>query len=361
MPFISADFLRSMLDEFQADPRPIFAGVSSFGFPFVLPKTSLPFLSAQIDSGRLSLQSLAKKLSARMMAPANEEELFNINTPAELKQAETMLRSRQITPILEVVDLTIRRGKTLILDRLNWSVQPGENWVILGANGSGKTSLLTALMGYLTPTSGVVRLLGKQYGRTDWRDLRSQVGLVSSAIRQMMGETEPALLSVVSGKYAQIDYWGKPKPEDRRRALKILEQVECAYLADRPWAYLSQGERQRILIGRALMAKPPVLILDEPCAGLDPASREKFLGFLQRLSQTPESPTLVLVTHHVEEIMPAFSHALILREGRALASGPVGRAMNSRNLSAAFQAPIKLRRRQQRFTMSLGKSPHWTA
>ena len=176
--------------------------------------------------------------------------------------------------VLRVDGLLIRRGRTQILQNVHWSVRPGEHWVILGANGSGKTSLLSALTGYLTPTSGRILLLGEEFGRADWRALRARVGLVSSSIRQMIPDHEPALITVASGRYAIIDFWGTPTRSDRATARRVLRQVACAHLEDRPWLYLSQGERQRILIGRALMSRPRLLILDEPCAGLDPAARE---------------------------------------------------------------------------------------
>ena len=214
---------------------------------------------------------------------------------------------------LAVSDLTVQRGGALILDKISWKVAPGEHWVILGANGAGKTSLLSALTGYLTPTSGRVELLSQTYGAADWRELRKRVGLVSSSIRQMIPDSEPALQTIVSGKSAMLDFWGKITSADRRCAQRILRKIECQALAGRPWLFLSQGERQRVLIGRALMASPPLLILDEPCAGLDPVAREHFLQFLQRLARGQKPPTLVFVTHHLEEIMPVFSHVLILR------------------------------------------------
>ena len=257
-------------------------------------------------------------------------------------------------PILEVADLRIERGGTVILRDVDWRVQPGEHWVILGANGSGKTSLLSALTGYLMPTGGEVSVLGETYGESDWRELRKKIGLVSSSVRQMMADDEPALETVASGKYAMIDFWGWLTRGEKNQALKLLRQIECEYLAARPWGVLSQGERQRVLIGRALMAKPHVLILDEPCAGLDPAAREHFLQFLQRLGAQKNSPTLILVTHHVEEIVPVFSHVLFLKGVGVLASGKKSEVLNSRTLSAAFAAQIKLQRSHNRYTSSLG-------
>jgi iron complex transport system ATP-binding protein len=244
--------------------------------------------------------------------------------------------------ILSVDKLRIERGGTVILDDVSWRVEDGQHWVILGANGSGKTSLLSALTGYLMPTTGKISLLGEIYGESDWRELRKKIGIVSSSIRQMMADEEPALESVASGKYAMIDFWGQVTRAEKAQALKLLRQVECEYLVERPWRVLSQGERQRVLIGRALMAKPQVLILDEPCAGLDPAARENFLQFVQRLGAQKKSPTLVLVTHHVEEIMPVFSHVLMLKSGRVLATGIKTNSINSRNLSQVFNARMRL-------------------
>ena len=256
-------------------------------------------------------------------------------------------------PVLEISNLKIQRGGVTILDGVNWRVERGQHWAILGANGSGKTSLLSALTGYLMPTAGEIILLGKQYGKADWRELRKEIGIVSSSVRQMMADDEPALETVASGKFAMIDFWGRLSRADKNRALKILQQIECAHLAQRPWRVLSQGERQRILIGRALMAKPQMLILDEPCAGLDPAARERFLQFLQRLGKNKNAPALVLVTHHVEEIMPVFSRALILKNGKALASGKKSETLTVKNLSDAFGTKLTVRFTKGRFAMKV--------
>ena len=259
-----------------------------------------------------------------------------------------------MTPILHVEKLTITRDGTRILDALDWTVLPGEHWVILGSNGSGKTSLLSALTGYLTPSGGSVSLLGETFGETDWRKLRERVGIVSSSIRQKVPDWDPAELVIIGGKYAMLDYWGTVKKADKREALEMMERTECAHLAQREWGVLSQGERQRVLIARALMAKPSVLILDEPCAGLDPVARERFLDFLERLISQKDAPALLFVTHHVEEIIPPLTLALLLASGRVFASGKKDRVLNTKSLSAAFGAKVTLRRAGGRYTMTVG-------
>ena len=257
-------------------------------------------------------------------------------------------------PVLDIQSLSIQRDGTAILSEVSWRVLRGEHWVILGPNGCGKTSLLAALTGYFMPTSGEIDLLGERYGESDWRQLRLQIGIVSSSIRQMMADSEPALETVASGKYAMIDFWGRPRPADRKQALQLLDQVECLHLEARPWAVLSQGERQRVLIARALMARPSLLILDEPCAGLDPVARELFLDFIQRLAAAPGAPSLVLVTHHVEEIVPCFTHALLLRQGRVVASGPMRQTLKSAPVSIAFGAPVRIASRAGRYSLAVG-------
>jgi iron complex transport system ATP-binding protein len=266
-----------------------------------------------------------------------------------------------MTPVLEVSQLRVERGRTTILRDVSWRIRPGEHWVILGANGSGKTSLLKVLTGFLAPTAGEFTVLGQRYGASDWRQLRLKIGVVTSAFATSIPPAEPALDTVVSGKFAQLDLWHAGTRADRNAARKLLRLVGLARLADREWAYLSQGERQRVLIARALMARPRLLILDEPCAGLDPVAREKFLGFIERLAhrrrtarQSPATaPALVLVTHHVDEIMPAFTHALLLRSGRVVAAGRRRNVLTSANLSALFGASLRLVRHRARYQLDL--------
>ena len=258
---------------------------------------------------------------------------------------------------LRVEGLSIRRNGIRILEDIHWTVRRGEHWAILGANGSGKTSLLRALTGYFMPTSGDIRLLGNDYGLTDWREVRKRIGLVSASLGEMMAPDEPALHSVVSGRHAGIDHRQRISRKDREKAGQLLEQVECSHLAMRTWNCLSQGERQRVLIGRALMAAPPLLVLDEPCAGLDPAARETFLQFLEGLGHRRGAPILVLVTHHVEELVETFSHVLMLRKGRVLCSGPHRDVMNSRNLTRLLDTPARLRRIRGRYSLRIAARP----
>ena len=255
-------------------------------------------------------------------------------------------------PILDIICLRLERGDTHILNGLNWRIEAGEHWAVLGPNGSGKTSLLAALTGYKSPTSGEIHILGNTFGEDDWFLLRKQIGLVSSALDKLMAHNEPVLETIVSGKYAMIDLWHEPNSGDKRAARAILKRIECSHLTNRPWAQLSQGERQRTLIGRALMSKPKLLMLDEPCAGLDPVAREHFLQFLNRLGGQRNSPTIVLITHHVEEIVPVFTHALLLRKGKDAAQGSLKKILTSKFMSDAFECPVKLRRRNGRYWLS---------
>jgi iron complex transport system ATP-binding protein len=259
-------------------------------------------------------------------------------------------------PVIEVAGLRVDRD-ALILDAIDWRVDAGQHWVILGANGSGKTSLLSVLTGYLAPTAGTISVLGQTYGRADWRELRTRIGLVSSSIHQMMPPHESALNAVLSGRRAMIGMWGEAGEADSSRAAEILREVEAEYLSERPWRFLSQGERQRVLIGRALMADPRLLVLDEPCAGLDPVAREHFLAFIERLLGRSGAPTLVLVTHHVEEIVTGFSHVLMLRAGKVLAAGLRESVMTSATLSRAFNAPLRLSANGWRYSLAVGAEP----
>ena len=256
--------------------------------------------------------------------------------------------------IFEVENLRVERD-AVILHEVNWRVERGEHWVILGANGSGKTSLLSALTGYLMPSSGEIRIGAASFGADDWREVRTSVGLVSSSLGHQIDPAQTARDVVLSGREAQINFWGRVPKAEQARSNRILEQVRATHLADRAWRYLSQGERQRVLIGRALMARLRMLFLDEPAAGLDPVAREDFLKFLAALACGSHAPTLVLVTHHVEEIVPLFTHVLLLRRGRTLVAGVKENVLTSANLSATFGAPVAVRRSGSRYRLEVGR------
>lgn len=257
-----------------------------------------------------------------------------------------------MTTLLDVSNLCVTRGPTAILRGIGWRIAAREHWAILGANGSGKTTLLKTLTGYMPPTSGEITLLGQRYGAADWRDLRLHIGVVMSAFVTAIPAAETAIETVMSGKFAQLDLWHAVSRADRAEAMRWLTFVGLAAVAEREWAYLSQGERQRVLIARALMGHPKLLILDEPCSGLDPVAREHFLQFLQRLARRRGAPALVLVTHHVEEIVPAFTHALLLRRGQVVAAGPRRAVLTSAHLSQTFAARLRLTRRGERYELA---------
>ena len=262
-------------------------------------------------------------------------------------------------PVFEMENVTVRRNGKEILNDVSWSVEKGQHWVILGGNGSGKTSILNVLMGYLTPTEGEVEMKGREDAinsqNQEWDDWRKRSGFVSSSIPQFIDLEETALDIVLAGRHAMVNYWGDNDEKEIRAAEKVLERVNCLELRDQVWATMSQGERQRVLIGRALMApQMDMLILDEPCAGLDPVAREHFLSFIDDLTEKGTFRSLLLVTHHVEEIIPSITHALVLKEGGVIASGEKRRALNSLSLSRAFDSELKLRSRLGRYRLYYG-------
>jgi iron complex transport system ATP-binding protein len=256
-------------------------------------------------------------------------------------------------PVLRLDSVSVRGTDVDILRAVSWTIARGEHWALLGANGSGKTSLLNTLCAYLHPTDGTVEVLGHRFGRYDWRELRKRIGIVSSSLHARVHGSEDAVKTVLSGKAAVLGHWGPTDDADLARAGELLATVEASHVAERRWEFLSQGERQRVLIARALMADPALLVLDEPCAGLDPLAREKFLSLANRLASRQHATTTILVTHHVEEIVPAVTHVLVLKGGAVLAAGPKARILCSEVLSDGFGHPVVVQRRGERYELSI--------
>jgi len=252
---------------------------------------------------------------------------------------------------LSVSGLRFQRGDKVILDDITWTVKNGQHWVVLGPNGCGKTSLIKLITGYEMGTAGEIVVGDAHYGSSDWREVRKRVGLVTTALTYYIESGEPVLDAVVSGREAMLNLVGEVSRDQRKEARALLEAIGCGYLADSRWGVLSQGERQKILICRAMMARFDVMILDEPCAGLDPVAREHFLQWLHALAVSEHAPSLVLVTHHVEEILPSFSHVLLLKDGKVFASGTKAQTLTSENLSNAYGAKLKLEKDRGRYLL----------
>ncbi|EFM12362.1 ABC transporter related protein [Paenibacillus curdlanolyticus YK9] len=241
----------------------------------------------------------------------------------------------------------VRDGSTILQD-VSWKVEPGEHWCIVGLNGSGKTTLLNMINGYIWPTKGSVSVLGHKFGEYDLRELRKSIGWVSSSLQQRLYGGETALNTVLSGKYATIGLYDKPDAADLEQANDLLRLLGCEKLTNRTYNTFSQGERQRVLIARALMAAPKLLILDEPCTGLDVFARELLLRMVERIAQQPNAPTLLFVTHHIEEIMPVFTKTLLVKQGEIFDAGPTQDMLNTELMSRFFDAPLEVERRNER-------------
>jgi len=256
------------------------------------------------------------------------------------------------TPALDLRDVSYVANGKKILDSINWTVQAGEHWAILGPNGSGKTTLLRIASGYLWPNGG-----GAVYrkGKTllDLRELRKSIGWVTASLAAEIPENEKAIRTVVSGKFAQIglleQFGGTATANDFRTALRYLVEMGCDYLRNQEFATLSQGEQQKVLIARARMTQPYLIFLDEPCAGMDPGARENFLASLRKLSAQKNIPALIYVTHHVEEILPLFGRTLVLRAGKVLHSGKTQVVLKPQVLRELYGAPLSLLKRKGRY------------
>jgi len=255
-------------------------------------------------------------------------------------------------PLLELREVNYALNGRKILDTISWTIQKGEHWAILGPNGAGKTTLLRIVCGYLWPNrGGEVRRKGQKM--LDLRELRKSIGWVTSALTSNIPKWEQVLYTVLSGKFAQIGYLNfggrGPFKKDLMLAHQYLEELACGGLANLRFGDLSQGEQQRVLIARSRMAAPYLIILDEPCAGLDPQGREIFLASLQAMEKIETAPSFVYVTHHLEEIMPMFQKTMILKEGQAIACGRTADLLKARTMRQLYGLSVRIIKRNGRY------------
>ncbi len=252
--------------------------------------------------------------------------------------------------LIDLNDVHLHRGGSTLIGPISWQVELDERWVVLGPNGAGKTSLLRIAAAQEFPSSGDAHILGEVMGKVDVTELRPRIGLSSAALSTRIPNEEVVFDLVVSAAYGVLGRWREQyEPMDTDRAHELLESLGVEHLSQRTFGTLSEGERKRVLIARALMTDPELLLLDEPAAGLDLGGREDLVARLARLAMDPDAPAMVLVTHHVEEIPLGFTHALLLREGRAVASGLIDDVITAENLSTAFRMAITLDRVDGRY------------
>lgn len=257
-------------------------------------------------------------------------------------------RMETMEHVIDVQGISWIRGTTTLLNNVSWQVKQNEHWALLGLNGSGKTTLLNVVTGYIWPTTGSVSVLGYRFGEVDLRELRQSIGWVSQSLQEKLHGGDSTKSVVLSGKYASIGLYDRPSEADYGRAKELMQTLGCEHLWNREFRICSQGEKQKVLIARALMANPRILILDEPCNGLDLFSRERLLESIHELTLQEHTPTLIYVTHHTEEILPAFSHTLLMRQGEVVQSGETERLMDEKTLSEFFHAPVVVEKHKQR-------------
>ncbi len=252
--------------------------------------------------------------------------------------------------VVDLAGVGVVRGSAVLLDDVSWTVDESDRWVVLGPNGAGKTTLLQLLAAQIHPTTGVVGLLDEVLGTVDVFELRPRIGLTSAALAERIPRSERVHDVVVSASYAVVGRWREAYDDlDHRRADELLDSLAIAALADRTFGTLSEGERKRVQIARALMTDPELLLLDEPSAGLDLTGRETLLRTLGELASDAYAPASVLVTHHVEEIPVGVTHVLLLKHGRVVAAGPIGETLTAQRLGETFDLEVELTERAGRW------------
>jgi iron complex transport system ATP-binding protein len=255
-----------------------------------------------------------------------------------------------MSDVLHFAQVSVLRDRATLLDRIDWDVSEGERWVVLGANGAGKTTLLQLASANLHPSRGTATILGETLGAVDVFELRPRIGLSSAALAERLPPSERVRDVVLTASYAMVGRWREAYEDvDAGRADELLAALGVAHLADRRFGTLSEGERKRVQIARALMTDPELMLLDEPAAGLDLGGREDLVRRLGAIAHDEDAPALVLVTHHVEEIPPGFTHVLLLRGGRVVAGGPLGTTLTAAALGETFGLDLELTRTGQRW------------
>ncbi|APX03920.1 MULTISPECIES: ABC transporter ATP-binding protein [Arthrobacter] len=256
-----------------------------------------------------------------------------------------------MSDVLEMAAVSVVRGAKTLLSKVDWQVREGERWVILGPNGAGKTTLLQIAAARLHPTSGIAGILDESLGKVDVFELRPRIGLSSAALATQIPEYENVLNVVVTAAYGVTGRWREGyEKDDERRAFALLNDWGMGPLLNRKFSTLSEGERKRVQIARALMTDPELLLLDEPAAGLDLGGREDLVHRLSQLAMDEDAPAIVLVTHHLEEVPPGFTHAMLMRDGEVVAAGPVDEVLTSGNLSETFGLPLDVSVNAGRYT-----------
>ncbi|WP_432159290.1 ABC transporter ATP-binding protein [Streptomyces sp. NRRL F-5630] len=256
-----------------------------------------------------------------------------------------------MSDVLELVDVSVVREGRALIEQVSWSVKEGERWVILGPNGAGKTTLLNVASSYLFPTTGTASILGDRLGRVDVFELRPRIGIAGVGMAEKLPRRQTVLQTVLTAAYGMTATWQESYEDiDEQRARAFLDRLGMTEHLDRRFGTLSEGERKRTLIARALMTDPELLLLDEPAAGLDLGGREDLVRRLGRLARDPIAPSMIMVTHHVEEIAPGFTHVLMIRQGKVLAAGPLELELTSRNLSRCFGLPLVVEQQGERWT-----------
>ncbi|MET1032140.1 ABC transporter ATP-binding protein [Domibacillus tundrae] len=254
-----------------------------------------------------------------------------------------------MSKIISYENVQFIREKSVILDDVNWTVNPGEHWAVLGLNGSGKSTMLNMMGGYEFPTSGTIRVFGHEYGRYNWEYVKKRLGFVGNTLNRFL-ETlnmETAREIVVSGRFNSIGIYEQTDKTDWEKADELLASFRLSYLADKPYRFMSQGEQRRVLIVRAFMAEPDAMILDEPCSGLDVRAREELLESLE-VQASKHSTSLLYVTHHIEEIFPAITHVAVLKDGKMIAAGEKKRVLTNKILSDAVGLSVEVEWRDRR-------------